>query len=170
MHREFKSINLKLQINMKNYLFPRRFQAIGWVIFLASFITFFVFLIFFDSYHVKMPALYADEIHIDELSTRKWFTIAVTSYISITFPLMTIGLLFIGFSKEKVEDEFVSKVREQSLVWATYFTSVVFIIVTLFVHGLVYIYVPYSIFFVFLIAFVIRFKVQLHRFSKGGEQ
>lgn len=95
---------------------------------------------------------------------------ADTSIFSIAAPVLTIGLLFIGFSKEKVEDEFVHYLRAQSLIWATYVTAILFIATTLLIYGISYLYVPYLVFFVFLILFIIKFRIELHRFNKGGAQ
>ena len=40
---------------------------------------------------------------------------------------------------------------------------------TLTIYGMVYMYFAYSIYFVFLLLFIIKFNVSLHRFNKGGE-
>jgi Flp pilus assembly protein TadB len=64
----------------------------------------------------------------------------------------------------------VGHIREQSLVWATYVTAALFILATLFIAGVAYTYVPYLVFFVFLILFIVKFKFELHRFNKGGAQ
>ena len=95
---------------------------------------------------------------------------ARTNSLSIAMILLTVGLLFIGFSKEKVEDEFVHYLRAQSLIWATYVTSALFIIATLLIYGIAYLYVPYLVFYVFLILFIIKFRIELRRFNKGGAQ
>lgn len=93
---------------------------------------------------------------------------ARTNTLSLAMPLLIIGLLFIGFSKEKVEDEFVHYLRAQSLIWSTYVTSALFIIATILIYGIAYIYVPYLVFYVFLILFIIKFRIELRRFNKGG--
>ena len=81
-----------------------------------------------------------------------------------------IALIFIGFSKEKVEDEFVQYIRSQSLIWSTYVSAGLFILGTLLIYGFIYMYIPYLVFFVFLLLFVIKFKIALFRFNKGGVQ
>ena len=93
-----------------------------------------------------------------------------TSVYSITMPLLIIGLIFIGFSEEKVEDEFVQYIRSQSLIWSTYVSAGLFIFGTLLIYGFIYMYIPYLVFFVFLLLFVIKFKIAMFRFNKGGAQ
>ena len=148
----------------KNYLFPHRFKAIGWVITgitLAATVASFVF----DwNPDLKMPALY------DDWTTGgHFFRMAESSLVTFIMIFMTIGLVLVGFSREKVEDEFVRQLRERSLVWATLVSAAVFLFVTLTIYGMVYMYFAYSIYFVFLLLFIIKFNVSLHRFNKGGE-
>ena len=157
----------------KNYLFPHRFRMIGWVLAIAAVVAEVVTQIWFPNLRFKMPALYYDgifEFMDDDPSPKGFLVMATTSPLTIVFSVLTIGLILIGFSKEKVEDEFVHHLREQSLVWATYVTAALFIIATLTIYGGIYSLVPYVVFFVFLILFVVKFKIALLRFNKGGEQ
>ena len=149
----------------KNYLFPHRFRVIGWVLSVAAVVAYFCIR---DDF--KMPALSLDILLYGDGDEGSPFRMATTDIISVAMPLLTIGLLFIGFSKEKVEDEFVHYLRAQSLIWATYVTSILFIVATLLIYGISYIYVPYSVFFVFLILFIIKFRIELRRYNKGGAQ
>ena len=74
------------------------------------------------------------------------------------------------FPRKRPRMKCVKSLREQSLVWATCITALLFIIATLTIYGIAYTYVPYLVFYVFLLIFIIRFKIELHRFNKGGEQ
>ena len=157
----------------KNYLFPHRFRAIGWVLVIAAVAAFVAEHLWFPNFQFKMPALYYDgayEFMDDDPAPHGFFVMATTTILSLVFPLLTIGLVLIGFSKEKIEDEFVTKVREQSLVWSTYITAILFILATLLIYGMPFMIVPYLVFFVFLILFIVKFKFELHRFNKGGSQ
>ena len=149
----------------KNYLFPHHFQVVGWVLAIAAVVAFFIF----KNWFFNMPSLYSDGVPFDD-DAASFFCMARSGILTIAMPLFTIGLIFIGFSKEKVEDEFVHYLREQSLVWATYVTAALFILATLFIGGFAYTYVPYLVFFIFLILFIAKFRIALHRFNKGGEQ
>ena len=153
----------------KNYLFPHRFQIIGWVIAMAAVAVYVACRIWFPDWRFNIPALYYDFPFLDD-KEEGFFVMADTGILTVAIPLFTIGLLLIGFSKEKIEDEFVKSVREQSLVWATYVTAALFILATLLIHGFTYTYVPYLVFFVFLILFIVKFRFELHRANKGGAQ
>ena len=157
----------------KNYLFPHQFRMIGLVLVIVAVALYVAEKIWFPNFSFKLPALYYDgafEFMDDDPAPHGFFVMATTTILSIIIPILTIGLIFIGFSKEKMEDEFVTHVREQSLVWATYITAALFILATLLVYGMPYIIVPYLVFFIFLILFIIKFQIELHLFTKGGAQ
>ena len=149
----------------KNYLFPHQFRIVGWVLAIVAVVGY----LWLPEINFKMPSLYFDTFFDDE-NESGFFRMARANSLSIAMILLTIGLLFIGFSKEKVEDEFVQYLRAQSLIWATYVTAILFIVATLLIYGISYIYIPFLVFYVFLILFIIKFKVELYRFNKGGAQ
>ena len=149
----------------KNYLFPHRFRIVGWVLAIVAVVGY----LWLPEIHFKMPSLYFNTFFDDE-NESGFFRMATANSLSIAMILLTIGLLFIGFSKEKVEDEFVQYLRAQSLIWATYVTAILFIATTLLIYGIAYIYVPFLVFYVFLILFIIKFRIEVHRFNKGGER
>ena len=149
----------------KNYLFPHQFRIVGWVLAIVAVVGY----LWLPEIHFKMPSLYFDTFFDDE-NESGFFRMATANSLSIAMILLTIGLLFIGFSKEKVEDEFVQYLRAQSLIWATYVTAILFIATTLLIYGIAYIYVPFLVFYVFLLLFIIKFRIEVHRFNKGGER
>jgi hypothetical protein len=87
---------------------------------------------------------------------------------STGFPVLsTLGLLFLGFSQEKIEDEYITKIREKCLVWAIIFNSIIFMIANLLLFRMIYLnfMVIYCDFF--LITFIIKFNYELYRFNKS---
>ena len=149
----------------KNYLFPHYFQWIGWVIAIVSFVVLLLGVI--NDITIRMPALYVD-VFFDDDNKSGFFRMTESSMYSIAMPLLIIGLIFLGFSKEKVEDEFVQYLRSQSLIWSTYVTAGLFILGTLLIYGITYLLIPYMVFFVFLLLFILKFKIALHHYNKGG--
>ena len=155
-----------LYVMKKNYLFPHYFQWIGLAIAVISFVALCVGPNM--DFSIRMPALYNGDISFDEESNSGFFRMADTGMFSIAMPLLIIGLIFLGFSKEKVEDEFVQYLRSQSLIWSTYVTAGLFILGTLLIYGITYLLIPYMVFFVFLLLFILKFKIALHHYNKGG--
>jgi hypothetical protein len=74
-----------------------------------------------------------------------------------------IGLLFIAFAREKQEDEFIGKIRLESLQWAVLINYVLLLMATWLVHGLGYIDVMMYNMLTILIFFIIRFHTVLFR-------
>ena len=150
----------------KNYLFPNSFKLIGLAITAIAFVALIIWACLDNSPEFKMPAV----IEGDLLGDCDYFCIADCGLITFIIPILITGLVFIGFSKEKIEDEFVMSIREQSLVWATYCAAILLVIFTLTIYSWSYLYAIYSIFPLFLILFIIKFRIELHKANKGGVQ
>ena len=74
-----------------------------------------------------------------------------------------VGLMLIGFSKLKIEDEYSQKIRLDSLLWATYLNVGLLILATLFIYGDLYFDVIIYNLITLPLFFVIRFHVFLAR-------
>ncbi|CAH0995452.1 hypothetical protein EMA8858_01575 [Emticicia aquatica] len=142
------------------FLFPHRFKLIGWILAIPSIILG-LFVLFddlhFDFLTFKIPFkyLFADEFLS---SNDKGNTFSVFNFTDEIATIGTIvGLLFIAFSKLKLEDEYVSKIRLESLQWAIYFNFVALILATIFIHGMTYFNVVIYNIFTPLIFFIVRF-------------
>ena len=98
-----------------NYLLPNRFKKIGWFLFIPGIILGIFYLI----YEPQPKFLNVTVFAIAE-SLFKFSFIKNNVFDEITGLLLIIGPIFIAFSKEKSEDEYISKIRLDSLVWATY--------------------------------------------------
>ncbi|MDR6193049.1 hypothetical protein [Siphonobacter sp. SORGH_AS_0500] len=75
---------------------------------------------------------------------------------------LTLGLLFVAFSKEKVEDEWVAQVRLESLQWGVLLNTVFIILATLMVYSFKYLDVLIYNVFTTLIIFIVRFNWVLY--------
>ncbi|MBQ6083167.1 MAG: hypothetical protein IJK92_02270 [Bacteroidales bacterium] len=150
----------------KNYLFPNSFKIVGMVITAVAFIALIIWRLLEISPEFKMPAV----IEGDFFGDCNYFCMADCGLLTFIIPVLITGLIFIGFSKEKIEDEFVKSIREQSLVWATYCAAILLVVFTLTIYSWSYLYAMYSIFPLFLILFIIKFRVELYKANKGGAQ
>ena len=156
------------------FLFPNSFKTLGWVLFVPSFILFLLQILEVfpvdegNSFmNIKTFAVYNDLWLFNE----KGFFKIITNNISdevITLSII-IGGLFIGFSKLKNEDEMISKIRYESLVWATYFNYAIFVFCTLFIFGMVYLNVLYFNIFTLLLFFIIRFHYMIYKLNKTNQ-
>ncbi len=142
------------------FLLPYRFKFIGWIITIPSIILG-LFVMFdnlsLDFFSIRLPL---DYIVYDGGMNVKG-TIDDGTELNFTDEIATIGsivgLIFIAFSKVKFEDEYVSKIRLESLQWAIYLNFGLLIIATIFIHGLAYYNVTVYNIFTPLIIFIVRF-------------
>jgi hypothetical protein len=159
------------------FLFPHRYKTIGWLLAIPCFILglFCLYADFQSSFlEINLPFQYplSDSINFTEISGKENNSYllsglkTVNTNFNFTDELATvgliIGLIFIAFSKEKIEDEYVSEIRLESLQWAIYLNFGLLILATFFVHGGLYFSVIIYNMFTPLIIFIIRFSYILH--------
>lgn len=142
------------------FLFPHRFKLIGWIIAIPSIILGLFVLIndlHFDFLTVKLPFNYffADEFLSSDEKGNEFSIFNFTDEIATIGSI--VGLLLIAFSKVKYEDEYVSKLRLESLQWAVYVNFFLLIMSTILIHGMSYYSVIVYNMFTPLIIFIIRF-------------
>ncbi|MEO2061059.1 MAG: hypothetical protein ABGW76_13365 [Mesonia sp.] len=153
------------------FLLPYRLKFVGWVLFLLG-----LFLLGFalitgtedpDFLNTEVFALAANTIHIGGADTATYFKFIENNiFDEIVELLLIIGGLCIAFSKHKNEDEFISKLRLDSLLWATYINYGVLIFSILFIYWLSFFYVLVANMFTILLLFIIRFYWVLAKSSK----
>ena len=149
-----------------HFLFPNRFKIFGWILFIPSLIMFIVTSIFnidIDKYmNIKVFAIYEETIG----EKPGFFKIIEDSF---SYELITISIiiggLLICFSKLKNEDEYSTKIRYESLVWATYFNYFLIIFFTLFLYGMPFLNVIVYNVYTVLIFFMIRFHYLMYKLN-----
>ena len=149
-----------------NYLLPNRFKKIGWLFFIPSAILG-LFTLIYDwtpaILDVKVFGLFIDEI----VGTKKYFGFITNNILNeLLGILVIISGLMVAFSKEKIEDEFISKIRLQSLVWATYWNYGILILAFLFVYDLSFLWVMIINMYTIIIFFIIKFNWSLVNLNK----
>ena len=119
-----------------NYLLPNKYKTLGWILFIAGIISGMLFYASdyeSDALTVNVLSIYHEGI----LSSQEngFLKIIENSILDELITLtIIIGGLIVGFTKERVEDEFIYKLRKDSLVWALIFNYVVLIFATIFVY------------------------------------
>ncbi|WP_405376906.1 hypothetical protein [Nonlabens sp. Asnod3-A02] len=156
----------------KTYLFPNKFKLLGMVLFISSFTLFILAFImqydielsFFD---VTMPVISSNPIFGD----REFFTTVDTNItIHLIIMLVIIGGLVFGFSKERIEDELISDIRKNSLIWAVYFNYTLLIISLFLLADLDMIAMIVFNVFTLLLIFIIRFEWKKHQLKSASNE
>ncbi|TYA54351.1 hypothetical protein [Formosa maritima] len=142
------------------YLLPYKYKPIGWLLFVLG-IIFGIFLITKD-YDIDFLNVHVLSIFNESLLGKNplnFFQI-IDNDISdeIASIAIILGGLILGFSKEKIEDEYVYKLRKDSLVWAIIFNYIVLLIAIIFVYDLTFFHVLVFNMFTPLFFYIIRFN------------
>ncbi len=140
---------------MKNkFLFPHHYRRIGWMIFIPSLV-------------LGLACMYADFrfsfLEFDLIIQKSLFD---SDTLNFTDEIASIGLiislLFIAFSKEKIEDEWISNLRLESLQFAVYLNYAVLILQILVVHNTAFFDIMVYNMFSVLLLFIIRFRAMIY--------
>jgi uncharacterized membrane protein len=152
-----------------DYLLPNQLKKVGWFFFIPGIILGALYLItgnepnFLD---LKIFALAGDTGN-GIVADSSYFTIAETNiFDEIISVLVIIGAILIALSKEKNEDETISKMRLRSLVWAIYLNYTLLAIAIVLVYDSPFLWVLVFNMFTFLFLFIMRFNWVLYKSKK----
>ncbi len=155
------------------YLLPNKFKKIGWLIFIPVSLLGILWLIFEPLFESKLDllefnvfALVSGGILNDTYVFQVIENNILDEFIGVLF---IISSIFIAFSKEKTEDEFIAMIRLESLVWATYINYGVLILALIFVYDIPFFWVLVFNMFTTLIFFIIRYNWALNNSKKSIE-
>ena len=148
-----------------HFLFPNKFKIIGWILFIPAFIL--SILVTIERVPSWLPDINFKFFRLN-LSGFKdtHFEIYHGSISEILIFCLVIGGILVGFCKLKNEDEFTSKIRYESLVWATYFNYGLVLLFSAIIYELDYLVVLSYNIFTLLLFFIIRFHYKLYQLSK----
>ncbi len=149
-----------------NYLFPNRFRKLGWILFIPLSILG-IYTLFWDvapsMLDFNVPSVFIDNMFGDDKFFGKQNNNLLDEIIGV---LLIISLLFIAFSKEKIEDEFISKIRLESLVWAVYVNYIILIFSFVMFYDFAFMYVMIFNMYTILLFFIIRYYWQIGGMKK----
>ena len=149
-----------------NYLFPNVFRKIGWSLF-VPFLLWGTAYLFSGGTFIEIGGSHVIAL-FDGFSDTKFFCItnndSWTDEIIVIF--LTLSMLFIGFSREKDEDECIANIRMNALVWAIIVNSALLIIGTMLIFGASYLNFMAIYMFSLLILFIVKYSWMIHRFKK----
>lgn len=146
------------------FLFSHKYKPLGWFLFVVGLILG-VILMYYDFDYPDIEAnvfpLIGDEGFLSQNPPLKWSANNIAD--EIAGLLIIIGGVLVAFSKTEDEDEFISKIRMESLIWATYVNYIVLILAMLFVFDMSFFNVMVCNMFTILIFFILRFHYVLFK-------
>jgi len=143
-----------------NYLLPNKYKKLGWILFILGILGgLFIIATDFEPTEIlkiKVLSIYDDPIFKDP----SFFKIIENGFFDeLVSIFIIVGGFLIGFTKEKIEDEFIYKLRKDSLVWALFVNYSILFIAILFVYDTSFLQILFFNMFTPLLFFVIRFSV-----------
>ena len=144
--------NLQIKNRMKNlWLLPAWCRKAGWALFIPCAILG-LYIIFIEGY---VPL----EIKLCEV---------LKTNVAIIGTL--IGLYMIAFSKEKIEDEFINSLRMDAMIKAIILNCVIIVLASLIIYGGWYVYTLSITQYFVLLAYIIIFRYNIHKYSCKNEE
>ena len=152
-----------------HFLFPNQFKNLGWLLFIPSVLGTLIIIVFnisTDDYlNITVFSIYQESIG----EIPGFLKFIKNSFVD---EILTIGIIvggiLVGFSKLKEEDEMISKIRYESLLWATYLNYAIILFFTLFIFGLPYLNVLFYNMFTLLLFFIIRFHYMIYKLNTAN--
>jgi len=149
------------------FLFPHKYKKIGWILLIPS--TIFGLFIMFTNFEpdwLKLPmfTFFSQGFPLADTDGTVWFSTIKTNVANeIAGVLFLISAMVVAFTKAKNEDEFITKIRLESLVWATFFHFGILLIGMLFVFDLEFFTFMIFNMFTLLILFIFKFNLALYK-------
>ncbi|MET0464927.1 MAG: hypothetical protein ABW007_17315 [Chitinophagaceae bacterium] len=145
------------------FLLPNQFKLIGWLIAIPAF----VLMLFVLHGDFAFEFLNFSRGNTDSLQvlfdSPTLFSIRTNNFTDeLGGILLILGLLIIAFSKEKDEDERITVLRLESLLWAVLINSILLILAIVFLYNGLFLQVMCYNICTTLILFVIRFNWKLY--------
>lgn len=146
-----------------NYLLPHKLKKMGWFILIPATIFGFLTLIFeYEPVFLdcNMPSIVIENV----VGKTRYFKIENNNLLNEIFAvLIIIGGIMVAFSKEKIEDEYIAKIRLNSLVWAVYINYGILLLAILLVYDISFLWVMIFNMFTILWVFIIRFNYKVYK-------
>jgi hypothetical protein len=141
-------------------LLPRKFKWFGIIILIPSLVLS-VLIVYYDFsfsfLNLSQPSPKTNNFDMGDYN--------LTNELALTG--LIIGLMMIAFSKEKQEDEFINKLRLESLQWAVIINYILLLIATWFINGTSFLQVMMYNMLTVLVIFIIRFHLMLIRIKRN---
>ncbi len=150
------------------YLFQHKYKKIGWLLLIIGIISGVSYYIFeleeLDFFNITVYALFNDSIFGSEGNFSRTSNNVFGELIVV---ILIIGAIFVAFSKTKIEDELIAKIRMESLVLATYINYGILLLTIILIYGFSFLNVMVFNMFTLLVFFVAIFHYKLFKLNRS---
>jgi len=142
-----------------HYLLSNKYKKFGWILLIMGMILGILInaeVLESELLQTKVLSIYNEGIFSKDDG---FFKIIENGILDEIVALMIIiGGLIVGFTKEKVEDEFIYQLRKESLVWAIIFNYIILSFAIVFIYDMTFFNVLIYNMFTPLLFFIVRFN------------
>ncbi|AXJ00640.1 hypothetical protein CYPRO_1384 [Cyclonatronum proteinivorum] len=161
-------ISVPSKYHLMKALLPASFRKPGWIIF-SNFSLFGIILMFFniepDWLNVTLFAVVTTDQVV--FGADQYFTFTRTNIVTeLTATGIIVGGLMLAFARREQEDEYILKIRLESLLWAVYANYIVLLLAIWFVFSTPFFTVMILNMFTVLVIFILRFEWVMFRLSR----
>ncbi len=149
-------------------LLPNQFKKPGWILLIPSALLGLYVIIFdftFEFLNARVFTIFSDPILSGDTVFFGFRDDNLTN--TILGVIFIVGAIFVAFSREKTEDEFIAKIRLESLLWATYINYGILLFCFLFFYEMEFLLVMIFNMFTILVIFIIRYYFMLYKAKKS---
>jgi len=149
------------------FLFSHKYKPLGWFLFITGFSLGIVLMLNdyeYPNWEINVFPLIGEQ-DVFSKPPFEWNKNNIADELAAV--LIIIGGILVSFSKTKDEDEYISKIRMESLIWATYVNYGVLILATLFVFDMSFFSVLIYNMFTILLFFITRFHYVLYKSKRN---
>lgn len=118
--------------------------------------------------HIPLMFLFADAVH-NSTDHTSLFNARHIFFIATTL-MVTVGLFLVAFSRERIEDEQIVKLRLDSLYYAIYVNYFLLIAVLIFTGKMEFDHIMELNMWVPLVFFIIRFRWVIFRLNRSAKE
>lgn len=148
-------------------LFSNKLKKVGWFIFIPSIILGIILISGkFNTREISIPVIYNSGLPFDTTG-KGFFQITEVDLLSnLIGVLIIVGGVMVGFSKEKIEDEYISSLRLKSMFWSLAATYSIVLLLFISIFGIAFFNIMIVIIFMPLLLYIFRFNYLLLKNEK----
>lgn len=145
---------------MKNLtLLAHRYKTVGWILFLPGLalgILSIIGLLHFNSYEV--PVFYNSGYLGNDESKGFFMKTDIDILPNLSAVLIIVGGILVGFSREKIEDEYISMLRLKAVFWSLLVSYSFILLLFITIFGVLFYSIMILILFLPLLLYIFRFN------------
>jgi hypothetical protein len=145
----------------KEYLLPHAYRLIGWIVLIPGLVLGIAHMLGdYEATWLDLPVFVISEPGI--MAEDKWFELSTNNLTDeLAGVMLILGLAFVAFSRERSEDEFIARIRLESLLRATYLNYGILLLTIVFMYGSAFFMVLVFNMFTILVFFIVHFNLAL---------